>query len=154
MTSRNRSVDTANTISESDLERDLELENILGNLMIAQYQVDKLRSRLSERIGGYGSAGNLKGSTFVFQHNDKKYVIKLDAKEMAGKVDDCGLHEELKRTKEVFASLQKDHRNECRRADALFDKLNIAKDRVMTLQQICRSQGIELAPFDIKLITA
>ena len=25
-------------------ERDLELENIVGNLMIAQYQVDKLRS--------------------------------------------------------------------------------------------------------------
>jgi hypothetical protein len=36
-------------------ERDLELENIVGNLMIAQYQVDKLRSRLSERISGYGS---------------------------------------------------------------------------------------------------
>jgi hypothetical protein len=39
-------------------ERDLELENIVGNLMIAQYPVDKLRSRLSERIGGYGSASN------------------------------------------------------------------------------------------------
>ena len=26
-------------------ERDIELENIVGNLMIAQYQVDRLRSR-------------------------------------------------------------------------------------------------------------
>ena len=30
--------------------RDIELENIVGNLMIAQYQVDRLRSRLSDRI--------------------------------------------------------------------------------------------------------
>ena len=33
-------------------ERDIELENIVGNLMIAQYQVDRLRSRLSDKIGG------------------------------------------------------------------------------------------------------
>jgi hypothetical protein len=52
-------------------ERDLELENIVGNLMIAQYQVDKLRSRLSERIGGYGSASNKKASVHVFKHNEK-----------------------------------------------------------------------------------
>ena len=31
-------------------ERDIELENIVGNLMIAQYQVDRLRSRLSDKI--------------------------------------------------------------------------------------------------------
>ena len=36
--------------------RDIELENIVGNLMIAQYQVDRLRSRLSDRINGLGSA--------------------------------------------------------------------------------------------------
>ena len=51
-------------------ETDLELENIVGNLMIAQYQVDKLRSRLSERIGGYGSASNKKASVHVFKHDD------------------------------------------------------------------------------------
>jgi hypothetical protein len=33
--------------SGDDTQRDLELENIAGNLMIAEYQVDKLRHRLS-----------------------------------------------------------------------------------------------------------
>ena len=57
-------------------ERDMELENIVGNMMIAQYQVDKLRSRLSERIsGGYGSESNKKASVHVFKHNDKWYKV-------------------------------------------------------------------------------
>jgi hypothetical protein len=32
---------------DDGIKRDLELENIAGNLMIAEYQVDKLRQRLS-----------------------------------------------------------------------------------------------------------
>ena len=56
-------------------QRDLELENIVGNLMIAQYQVDKLRSRLSERIDGYGSIRNKKASVHVFKHNKKWYKV-------------------------------------------------------------------------------
>ena len=41
---------------EEDIEtkRDLELENIAGNLMIAEYQVDKLRQRLSQQIKDIG----------------------------------------------------------------------------------------------------
>jgi hypothetical protein len=66
-----------------DEERDIELENIIGNLMIAQYQVDKLRSRLSERIGGYGSASNKKASTNIFKHNDKWYKISMRVDEMS-----------------------------------------------------------------------
>jgi hypothetical protein len=50
--------------------------------MIAQYQVDKLRSRLSERIGGYGSASNKKASTNIFKHNDKWYKISMRVDEM------------------------------------------------------------------------
>jgi len=48
--------------------------------MIAQYQVDKLRSRLSERINGYGSIRNKKASVHVFKHNEKWYkvTIKVD----------------------------------------------------------------------------
>ena len=56
-------------------QRDLELENIIGNLMIAQYQVDKLRSRLSETINGFGSMSNKKASVHVFKHNEKWYKI-------------------------------------------------------------------------------
>ena len=64
-------------------ERDLELENIVGNLMIAQYQVDKLRSRLSERISGYGSISYKKASVHVFKHNDKWYKVTTKVDEMA-----------------------------------------------------------------------
>lgn len=70
-------------VPDIDEDRDLELENILGNLMIAQYQVDKLRSRLSERVGGYGSASNKKASAHIFKHNDKWYKITLRVDEMA-----------------------------------------------------------------------
>lgn len=70
-------------VPDIDEERDLELENITGNLMIAQYQVDKLRSRLSERVGGYGSASNKKASAHIFKHNDKWYKITIRVDEMA-----------------------------------------------------------------------
>ncbi len=42
--------------SEQDEERDLELENIAGNLLIAEYQVHKLRTRLADPIDGFGPA--------------------------------------------------------------------------------------------------
>ena len=62
-------------------ERDIELENIVGNLMIAQYQVDRLRSRLSDKIG---SSGTLKkGSTHTFKHGNKWYKITLKLDELA-----------------------------------------------------------------------
>ena len=64
-------------------ERDLELENIVGNLMIAQYQVDKLRSRLSERISGYGSINYKKGSVHVFKHNEKWYKVSTKVEEVS-----------------------------------------------------------------------
>ena len=72
-----KSTNNNNPLPYNEEERDLELENIIGNLMIAQYQVDKLRSRLSERIGGYGSASNKKASTNIFKHNDKWYKISM-----------------------------------------------------------------------------
>jgi len=64
-------------------ERDMELENIVGNMMIAQYQVDKLRSRLSERISGYGSISYKKGSVHVFKHNEKWYKVSTKVEEVS-----------------------------------------------------------------------
>jgi hypothetical protein len=63
-------------------DHDIELENIIGNLMIAEYQVDKLQSRLSERVGGLGTGSNRKSSSFVFKKNDKWYRVNLYVKEM------------------------------------------------------------------------
>ena len=78
-----RNTNNNNHIPNLGEDRDQELENIVGNLMIAQYQVDKLRSRLSERIGGYGSANNKRTSAHVFKHNDKWYKLSIKVDEMA-----------------------------------------------------------------------
>lgn len=81
-------------VPDFDEERDLELENIMGNLMIAQYQVDKLRPRLNERVGGYGSASNKKASAHMFKHNDKWYKVTVRVDEMA--VSQHDISEEIK----------------------------------------------------------
>ena len=81
-------------VPDIDEDRDMELENIVGNLMIAQYQVDKLRSRLSERVGGYGSANNKKGSAHIFKHNDKWYKVVVRVDEMA--ISQRDISEEIK----------------------------------------------------------
>jgi hypothetical protein len=40
---------TKRPTEQQEEERDIELENIVGNLMIAEYQVDILRTRLGDR---------------------------------------------------------------------------------------------------------
>lgn len=52
-------------------DRDIELENIIGKLMIAECQVDKILSRLSEWVGVLGSGSNRKSSSRAFKKNDK-----------------------------------------------------------------------------------
>jgi hypothetical protein len=48
---KKRQQDIPDEIEEDiEIKRDLELENIAGNLMIAEYQVDKLRHRLSQQV--------------------------------------------------------------------------------------------------------
>jgi hypothetical protein len=58
-------------------DRDRELENIVGNLMIAQYQVDKLRSKLAGRIGGYYHLHNIRTSAFAFKNDEKWYTVSI-----------------------------------------------------------------------------
>jgi hypothetical protein len=64
-------------------KRDLDLENIVGNLLIAEYQVDKLQTRLANLIYGYRSrmSNNNKASIHVFKHNNKWYKISLRIEE-------------------------------------------------------------------------
>jgi hypothetical protein len=64
-------------------KRDLELENIAGNLFIAEYQVDKLQTRLSDMINGYRpQIKSNKASTHVFKHNNKWYKLSLRVNEV------------------------------------------------------------------------
>ncbi len=70
--------------------RDLELENIIGNLMIAEFQIDRLRTRLSEKIAGYGrgvSGYHYKSdkkpvSISTFEHKGKLYRVSLKVDEV------------------------------------------------------------------------
>jgi hypothetical protein len=64
---------------DDQTQRDLELENIAGNLMIAEYQVDKLRRRLSEQVRdtGYGSFGSKKTSAHTFKYDGKWYKVSI-----------------------------------------------------------------------------
>ena len=66
------------TRDKTEEKRDLELENIVGNLLIAEYQVDRLRSRLAELVDGYRpQMKNNKASVHVFKHNNKWYKLSL-----------------------------------------------------------------------------
>ena len=64
------------------------------NLFIAEYQVDKLRTRLADLVYGYRPRmSNNKASTHVFKCNNKWYKISLrvDATDAASDKDgqDC-----------------------------------------------------------------
>ena len=66
------------TRDKAEEKRDLELENIVGNLLIAEYQVDRLRSRLADVVSGYKpQMMKNNASTHVFKHNNKWYKLSL-----------------------------------------------------------------------------
>jgi hypothetical protein len=68
-----------------DTKRDLELENIVGNLMIAEYQVDKLRYRLNQQVKGssYHSFSKVKTSAHTFKNDDKWYKVSIKVEEVS-----------------------------------------------------------------------
>jgi hypothetical protein len=43
---------TRDNEKQAEEKRDLDLENIVGNLFIAEYQVDKLQTRLADLVYG------------------------------------------------------------------------------------------------------
>ena len=68
--------------SDSADERDLELENIVGNLMVAEYQVDRLRQKLVERVSPAYSSGQAKDrSAYSFKVGAKWYRISVMVEE-------------------------------------------------------------------------
>jgi hypothetical protein len=76
------------TVSEPE-ERDIELENIVGNLLIAEYQVDRLKNRLVEKIAPAHSGSRAKDhSAYSFKSGAKWYRISLrEEEEELGIVD-------------------------------------------------------------------
>jgi hypothetical protein len=74
---------TRDNEKQAEEKRDLDLENIVGNLFIAEYQVDKLRTRLADVVYGYRPRmSNNKASTHVFKHNNKWYKLSLRVDEV------------------------------------------------------------------------
>jgi hypothetical protein len=67
-------------IDDKTVERDLELENIVGNLLIAEYQVEKLRGRVVDII----SKKSVKASSYLYKYNDKWYRVLLSVEEELG----------------------------------------------------------------------
>ena len=71
------------TEREEPETRDIELENIIGNLMIAEYQVDKLRTRVTEKIAGrYPNEPEKRVSTHMFKHNGRWVKISVKVQEI------------------------------------------------------------------------
>ena len=70
---------------DDDMQRELELENIAGNLMIAEYQVDKLRQRLSQQIRDikYHSFSKVKASSHTFKYDGKWYRLSVKLEELS-----------------------------------------------------------------------
>jgi hypothetical protein len=63
-------------------KRDIDFENLVGNLFIAEYQVDRLRTRLADLVSGYRpQMMKNKASTHVFKHNNKWYKLSLRIEE-------------------------------------------------------------------------
>jgi hypothetical protein len=81
---------------DDDTKRDLELENIAGNLMIAEYQVDKLRQRLSQQVRGVGyrSFSSMKTSARTFKYDGKWYKLSIKVDELS--LDSSGDNDSVK----------------------------------------------------------
>lgn len=67
---------------EGEEKRDQELENIVGNRPVAEYQVDRLRTRLNDLINGYRphikNNKNIKSSlNHIFKLYNKWYKLSL-----------------------------------------------------------------------------
>lgn len=70
-------------------EREQELENIIGNLLIADYQVQRLRSKLTEKIEVHSPSPKNK-SAYTFKHDGKWYrvSVRVDEMDTADKISD------------------------------------------------------------------
>jgi hypothetical protein len=72
-------------------KRDIELENIVGNLMIAEYQVEKLR--VTEKTGRYGYGTDKKVSSHMFKHDNRWFKISIKVEELA--IDKARANQEI-----------------------------------------------------------
>jgi hypothetical protein len=69
--------------------RDLELESIVGNMLISQYQIHKLKSRIADRFDEWWNS-----SYFVFIRHGKEFKVslkvdKFNSRDLDDRPDKC-----------------------------------------------------------------
>jgi len=58
-------------------KRDIELENLVGNLLIGQYQVERLKERVSQNLNT-GDRSKISQNLFKYKNNWYRITINLD----------------------------------------------------------------------------
>ena len=58
-------------------KRDIELENLVGNLLIAQYQVERLKERVSQNLST-GDRSKISQNLFKYKNKWYSITIKVD----------------------------------------------------------------------------
>ena len=64
--------------------RDLELEAIVGNMLISQYQAHILKSRIADRLDEWwllSQDRDRNSSSFIFDRHEKEYKVSLSVNE-------------------------------------------------------------------------
>lgn len=58
-------------------KKDIELENLVGNLLIAQYQVERLKERVSQNLNT-GDRSKISQNLFKYKNNWYRITINVD----------------------------------------------------------------------------
>ena len=58
-------------------KRDIELENLVGNLLIGQYQVERLKERVSQNLNT-GDRSKISQNPFKYKNNWYRITINVD----------------------------------------------------------------------------
>jgi hypothetical protein len=69
---------------ESKSDRDFDLEGIVGNMLISQYQAHILKSKLADGLSGWwvlSQNSDYDSSSFTFSHHGKKFKISTSVVE-------------------------------------------------------------------------
>jgi predicted transcriptional regulator len=78
--------ETADDTTIGQEKKNRELENVVGNLLVADYQVDRIKQRIIDKITSWHDAKSINDnrSIFVFWSNEKCYRVLLEVESQQG----------------------------------------------------------------------
>jgi len=65
-------------------KRDIELKNLVGNLLIGQYQVERLKERVSQNLNT-GDRSKISQNLFKYKNNWYRITINVDQVDLNNK---------------------------------------------------------------------